>query len=232
MTAPIYRPFITNENALIETMLNDFAKRFETCIPAIVNKVISRDTVEVSPAVLQSDSEGNPIQWANITTTVLTPFSGGIILSMPLSVGDTGWLVGCDLDTSAFKKEKKPSQQMAYSRHLYQYGFFVPDAINGYTISEDDEGAVVLSTLDGKTKITLKDKEINVVSDDKLKINAKSITITSENNDVVIDGINYKNHTHNVIDDEANPTLQTTATVGASSTVGIISGNTGGVNDV
>lgn len=231
MTTPIYRPFVNTENALIATMLSDFAQRFQTCIPAVVNKVISRDTVEVSPAVLQTDSQGDPVQWANITTTVLNPFSGGIFLSMPVAVGDTGWLVAADLDTSVFKQGKKPSQQNSLTRHLYEYGFFVPDAINGYTVSEDDAGAVVLSTLDGKTKITLKDKEINVVSDDKLKINAKSITIESSNNDVVIDGINFKNHKH-VVEENGVPTLATTATVGASSTPGVISGTTGGVSDV
>ena len=218
MVAPIYRPFLPNQNALIETMLNDFAAQFQTCIPAIVKKVISRDTVEVSPAVLQSDSENKPIEWASVTTTVLTPFSSGIFLSMPLAVGDTGWLVAADMDTSLFKKNKKPAQQNVWSRHLYQYGFFVPDAINGYTVSEDDAGAVVLSTLDGKTKITLKDKEINVVSDDKLKINAKSITIDSSNNNVVIDGVNFKNHTH----------LSGSLVVGELP----VTGNTGGVNDV
>ena len=218
MTTPIYRPFLNNENALIETMLSDFAQRFQTCIPAIVKEVKSRDTVIVSPAVLQSDSKGNPVEWANITTTVLTPFSGGIFLSMPLAVGDTGWLVGADLDTSLFKQEKKPAQQNAYSRHLYQYGFFVPDAINGYTVSEDDDGAVVLTTTDGKTKIALKDKEISIVSDDKLKINAKSITIDSSNNNVVIDGINFKNHKH----------LSGTLTAGQVA----VTGSTGEVQDV
>ena len=224
MTRPIYRPFINNENALIETMLSDFAQRFQTCIPAVVKKVISRDTVEVSPAVLQSDSKGNPVEWASITTTVLTPFSGGIFLSMPLEAGDTGWLVASDLDTSLFKKEKKPAQQNALTRHLYQYGFFVPDAINGYTVSEDDEGAVVLTTTNGKTKIALKHNEINIVSDDKLKINAKSITIDSSNNNVVIDGINFKEHTHTVPQGQAvqvNTTTGTGATSASTTTLGV-----------
>lgn len=198
MAPPIYKPFIQNEKELIASMLSDFAKRFQTCIPAIVKKVISRDTVEVSPAVLQSDSYGNPIEWANIRTTVLTPFSSGILLSMPLTVGDTGWLVGADLDTSKFKKEKKPSQQVSFSRHKYQYGFFVPDAINGYTISEDDSGAVVLTTTDGSTKIALKTDDITIKSNNTLKINAKSITITSEGNNITIDNINFKNHKHTV----------------------------------
>lgn len=224
MTTPIYRPFINNDRALIESMLSDFAKRFQTCIPAVVSKVISRDTVEVSPAVLQSDSQGDPVKWADVKTTVLTPFSGGIFLSMPLTVGDTGWLVGSDLDTSEFKKEKKPRQQNSFTRHLYQYGFFVPDAINGYSVSENDAGAVVLSTLDGKTKITLKDKEISVVSDDKLKINAKSITIDSSNNNVVIDGINFKNHTHTVpaaIAVEVSTTTGSGATTATATTSGV-----------
>lgn len=218
MTAPIYRPFVNTESALIETMLKDFAQRFQTCIPAVVKSVISRDTVEVSPAVLQSDSGGKPVEWASVETTVLTPFSGGIFLSMPLAVGDTGWLVGADLDTSAFKKGKKPAQQNSFTRHLYQYGFFVPDAINGYTVSEDDAGAVVLSTLDGKTKIALKDKEISIVSDNVLKINAKSIKIDSSNNNVLIDGVNFKTHTH----------LSGSLVVGQVPVTGI----TGGVNDV
>lgn len=197
MTAPIYRPFINDEKTQIEYLLSDFAKRFQTCIPAKVVQVISRDTVKVSPTVLQSDSEGNPIDWADITTTVLTPFSGGLIISMPLAVGDTGWLVAADLDTSLFKKNKKSSQQVSYTRHLYQYGFFVPDAINGYTISDDDSGAIVISTLDGTTKIALSDGNIDIKSSNTLKINAKSVNITTgATSDVSIDGIDWKTHVH------------------------------------
>lgn len=209
MAPPIYKPFILNDKELIASMLSDFAKRFQTCIPAIVKKVISRDTVEVSPAVLQSDSYGNPIEWANIQTTVLTPFSGGILLSMPLAVGDTGWLVASDLDTSKFKKGKKPSQQVSFSRHKYQYGFFVPDAINGYTISEDDNGAVVLTTIDGKTKIVLKDKKIELKTDGDLKINANNVIITGSSS-VKINNVNWLTHTHSGV------------TSGGSSTGGVV----------
>lgn len=225
MTAPIYKPFILDDSTKIAAMLNDFAARFQTCIPAKVVEVISRDSVKVSPTVLQTDSEGNPVPWADVTTTVLTPFSGGLIISMPLAVGDTGWLVASDLDTSIFKREKKPSQQQAYTRHLYQYGFFVPDAINGYTISDADNGAIVISTIDGTTKISLKDKEITVQSDNLLKINAKSVNITSEGNNVVIDGVNFQNHTHG-ISGAANGTLV------ANLTSGVVSGITDVVTPV
>lgn len=217
MSTIIQEPFINNEQELIASMLNEFAKKFQTCIPARVVNVISRDSVEVSPTVLQTDSDGNPVAWANVTTTVLTPFSGGIFISMPLAVGDTGWLVGADLDTSAFKKEKKDSQQVMFSRHRYQYGFFVPDAINGYTVSEDDSGALVLTNTDGTTKIAIKDNDITIKSKNTLKINAKSVTIESDGNaNVSIDGLNFKNHQHPA------------GTLVANLSTGTVTGNTGG----
>ena len=227
MTKPIFRPFINSEQDLISAMLSDFSSKFQTCIPAVVKEVISRDTVKVSPAVLQTNGDKKPVPWADITTTVLTPFGNSLFISMPCKAGDTGWLVGSDLDTSRFKENKKPATQKGFTRHLYQYGFFIPDAINGYSVSEDDDGAIVLSTLDGKTKISLKDKEINVVSDDKLKINAKSITIDSSNNDVVIDGVNFKNHTHTVPSAIA---VQVNVTTGQGATTA--TAITSGVDDV
>ena len=68
------------------------------------------------------------------------------------------------------------------------------------------------------------DNEINIVSDDKLKINAKSITIDSSNNNVVIDGINFKEHTHTVPQGQAvqvNTTTGTGATSAPTTTLGV-----------
>ena len=194
---PFYNQFANDLPNYIENALRAFAHRFQTCIPAIVKEVKSRDTVTVSPAVLQTASDGSGVAWSDITTTILTPFSSGMFLSMPVAVGDTGWLVGADLDTDKFKQTKEPSQQTVFTRHQYQYGFFVPDAINGYTVSDDDNGAIVLSSTDGKTKISLKDGNIELKSKTDLKISAKNVSITSVGNNVTIDGTNWKTHTHN-----------------------------------
>lgn len=221
MAKPVYNQFTNNLPNYIESTLRTFAHKFQTCIPAIVKEVKSRDTVVVSPAVLQTASDGSPLSWADITTTILTPFCGGMFLSMPVAVGDTGWLVGADLDTDQFKKTKKASQQTIFTRHQYQFGFFVPDAINGYAVSEDDNGALVISTLDGSTKITIKDKEINLVSGKDLKINAQNVSITSNGSNVTIDGINWINHMHLAGTLVANP-----------SEAYKVEGLTGGVNNV
>ena len=214
MARPIYNPFTNNSSNYINDALRAFAYKFQTCIPAIVKKVNSRDSVVVSPAVLLTDSDGRPVKWSDIATTILTPFGGDMFISMPVSVGDTGWLVGADFDTNKFKQDKKPAQQTIFTAHQYQYGFFVPDAINGYTVSDDDNGALVLSSLDGKTKISIKGDEINLVSDNVLKINAKTVSITSSGNNVSIDGINFKTHVH------SGGTLANSA--------GVVAGLTGG----
>jgi len=221
MAKPVYNQFTNDLPNYIGASLRTFAHKFQTCIPAIVKEVKGRDTVTVSPAVLQTASDGSPLPWADITTTILTPFCGGMFLSMPVSVGDTGWLVGADLDTDQFKKTKKPSQQTVLNRHQYQFGFFVPDAINGYTVSESDNGAWVISTLDGSTKITIKDKEISLVSAMDLKINAQNVSINSNGSNVTIDGINWINHMH------------LAGTLVADPTDGYkVEGLTGGVNNV
>lgn len=208
MTKPIYNDFTNNLPNYINDALRVFAQKFQTCIPAVVKKVNSRDSVVVSPAVLLTNSDGLPVKWSDITTTVLTPFGSDMFISMPVAVGDTGWLVGADFDTDKFKDGKKPAQQTVFGTHKYQYGFFVPDAINGYTVSDDDNGGIVISTLDGKTKIVLKDKKIELKTDEDLKINAKNVTITGSSS-VKINNINWLTHTHSGV------------TSGSSSTGGV-----------
>lgn len=221
MTRPLYNQFANNLPDYIEGALRAFAHKFQTCIPAIVKEVKSRDTVVVSPAVLRTASDGSPLGWADITTTILTPFGGSMFLSMPVSVGDTGWLVGSDLDTYKFKQDKKPSQQTIFTRHQYQFGFFVPDMINGYTVSDDDSGAIVLSSIDGSTKITIKGNEISLVSGGDLKITAQNVKIDSSGNNVTIDGINFKAHTHTV---PSGIALQAGSYTGATTATAITSG--------
>lgn len=225
MTKPLYNQFSNNLADYIESSLRAFAHKFQTCIPAIVKEVKSRDTVVVSPAVLQTSSNGTPLEWADITTTMLTPFGGNMFLSMPVAVGDTGWLVGADLDTYKFKQNKKPAQQTIFTRHQYQFGFFVPDIINGYTVEDTDDGAIVLSSIDGSTKISIKKNEISLVSGGDLKINAQNVKIESSGNNVLIDGVNFKAHAHTV---PSGIALQAGSYTGATTATAI----TSGVNNV
>lgn len=219
----IYNPFENNVYAMVNSLIERAVKRLQTCIPAIV-KEADRKYVIAVPAVQQSDSDWNAVDWAEIKLPVYSPLGGGITMSFPLAAGDTGWIIAGDLDPSLFfQNVSSPAKQAFFDRHKYQYGFFLPANLGDFTVSQDDEERWVLTSLDGKTKISI-GEGIDIETDKELKIKGNSVSITSSGNNITIDGTDWKTHTH------SGSSLSTTATVGSSATPGTISGNTGGVN--
>ena len=217
-----YNPYSNTLPAYINEAIKKAIKELQTCIPAIVKEVKGRNQVIVSPAVQQTSPAWNTLSWADIMLPVYAPQGGNGIISMPVSVGDTGWIIAGDLDPSLFFKDTtRPASQNVFDRHNYQYGFFMPCKLGNFGISSDDDDGIVIKK--GDTKIVIKDNEIDIVSNNELKINANSVSITSSGNDITIDGTNFKNHTHSV----GSLSVPTTAPEGSPST---ITGDTGGVN--
>lgn len=193
----IYNPFDQgNIYGLINNAIERAMKRLQVCIPAIIKEVIDRKTIIAVPAVQQSDSDWNAIDWAEIKLPVYSPLGGDIVMSFPLTAGDTGWIMAGDLDPSLFFQDvSAPAKQAFYDRHKYQYGFFVPANMGNFTISQDDENRWVLTSLDGKTRISIGDG-IDIETDKALKIKGNSVSITSSGNNITIDGTNWKTHNH------------------------------------
>lgn len=218
----VYNPYAQNLTGIIEGAIRKYLQKFQTCIPAVVTKVIDRKHVIVSPAVEQINRDWKSVQWANIKLPVCTPYGSDIFVSFKLSAGDTGWIIAGDLDpTLFFNNPSKPQRQNTLERHKYQFGFFVPDSVNGFNIDSNENGLVVGSA-DGKTRV--------IIGKESLKIKADSVIIeTTDGTSVTIDGIDWKNHKH-VVTENGVPTLKTTATIGDSATPGTISGKTGKVD--
>lgn len=218
----IYDPFNNNIYSLINNAIERAIKRLQVCIPAIV-KSASREYVIAVPAVQQSNSDWDAIDWAEIKLPVYSPLGGGIVMSFPLAAGDTGWIIAGDLDPSLFFQDvSSPAKQAFFDRHKYQYGFFLPANLGNFTVSQDDEERWVLTSLDGKTRISV-GEGIDIETDKELKIKGNSITIDSSGNNITIDGTDWKTHTHSV----GSLTVPTTSAQGSPST---ITGDTGGVN--
>lgn len=193
----ILNPYARNVSDLITVAIQSYLQKLQCCIPAIVKEVKSREQVVVSPAVQQTDINWNLQSWASIMLPVYTPQGGKGLISFPVSVGDTGWIIAGDLDPSLFMKDPtKSAGQKVYDRHKYQYGFFLPAIMKDYGIDSADDGGIVIKN--GNTKIVIKENEIDIVSNNALKINANSVNITSSGNNVVIDGLNFKDHTHTI----------------------------------
>lgn len=218
----IWNPYNTDVGSVINSAIQKSLQRVQTCIPAIIKEVKDRNHVVVSPAVQQINSDWQSVPWANITLPVYTPAGAGTFLSFSLDAGDTGWIIAGDLDPSLFFQDSsRPARQNVFDRHKYQYGFFLPCNMETINVSSEDNGGFIIKS--GDTKIVVKHNEIDIVSNNKLKINAKSVNITSSGNNIEIDGVNFKNHTHSV----GSLEVPVTSAEGSPST---ITGNTGGVN--
>lgn len=190
-----YNPFADDLQGYINEAIKKAIKELQTCIPAIVKSVNSRGEVVVSPAIQRTSPDWESLPWAAMTLPVYTPAGGNSVISVPVSAGDTGWIIAGDLDPSLyFKNPKQPSRQNMFDRHNYKYGFFVPSAMNNFSVSSSDDGGIVIQT--GNSKIVVKGNEITIDSNDELKVNAKTVKITSVNNNVTIDGLNFKDHVH------------------------------------
>lgn len=191
-----FNPMANDLYGMIGQMIKKSLYSFQTCIPAIVKEVgENRGYAVVTPAVQQSDVQQESVPWADIRLPIYTPFCNSVVISCPLAVGDTGWIVAGDLDPSLFLADtSKTAKQGVFTRHEYQFGFFVPCKFGEYSVESDESDAFIVKY--GDTKITINGDEMTISSSKPLKINAKSVSITSEGNDIEIDGINFKNHTH------------------------------------
>lgn len=198
----LYNPYAKNLSGVIDGAIRKYLQRFQTCIPAVVKQVIDRKHVVVSPAVEQIDRNWQSVEWASIKLPVCTPCGSDMFVSFNLSVGDTGWIIAGDLDpTLFFNNPDKPQRQNTMERHKYQFGFFIPDSVNGFDIDSNEDG-LVIGSADGKTTVT--------IGKESLKIKADSIIIeTTDNASVSIDGVNWKNHKHNVTANTGEVTVDT-----------------------
>lgn len=182
---------------------NHLLKLFENAIPCIVQSYdFNTNVVTVLPAVKIALTTGEYMQRGVIKVTAWKMHGGGFQIHYPINAGDTGWLIGADCDTSLFKQEKAISDPNTYQKHKYQFGYFLPDKINGFNISQEDKDRLVLQNDAGTEKISIGSSDTKILSSN-LTINASQINITGETSitgNVSITGnmhsTNYDAHTH------------------------------------
>lgn len=157
---------------------NHLLKLIEHCIPCVVQSYdIDTNIVTVMPAVKLALTTGEYMQRSVIKVTAWKLHGGGFQIHYPIKAGDTGWLIAADTDTSLFKQEKSVSDPNTYQKHKYQFGYYLPDKINGFNVSDDDKERLVLQNDAGTEKIS--------IGENDTKINTAKLSITG---DVEIDG--------------------------------------------
>ncbi len=188
---------------MVKQLIKAVKLNMENRIPCEVTAISDdRSTVSVKPLIKIVSNADEELDRGEIKgIKVFTAGAGGMIISFPISVGDIGWLEACDRDISLFLQSYAESSPPTERMHSFSDAHFMPDAMTGYTISEEDEGALVVQTTDAVHKISLSDSGLKVTSTSNVDINGATITPTG---DVVTAGgvsldefkAEYDAHTH------------------------------------
>lgn len=169
--------------AFINEILKYNAIKTESCIPAII-KEYDRNTHKAlaQPLVKRMVSMNDGIEEQEIL-----PFEvhvqrlqcNNFSIDIPLSIGDTGWIIASDRDTTnvknankatpidksnpdsgPFASNKGPQAPNTYLLHKYSQGLFIPDRWGEITVEPLDEDSIFIMNKSGK-KIRI-DKDLNV----------------------------------------------------------------------
>ena len=170
-----------------QNLLRQFAMDIETAIPAVVLSYDRADNiVTCRPAINRVTVENESVERSEVVVPCLNLAGNGIGLNFPLKSGDTGWIIAADSDTENFKRTLAVSDPNTYEIHRYQHGFFIPDQVSGFEIAEEDSDALVIQTLDGKTKIAIGAGQISIASESNVKVNALTADVTAVTSATVI----------------------------------------------
>lgn len=166
ITNPSYNISDTGLNGAIDFKLKQNLLQIEKAAPA---KIISYDRNK-NRAVCQIlsyavNSDGDNLTRKPLTDIPVANFGGGnFVLSFPVKIGDIGYIIASDGNISVFKKILDFFAPATEQRHKYKDGIFYPLIINGFTVNENDNNAVLLSSLDGTTKISLSEGKAEITA--------------------------------------------------------------------
>lgn len=164
-----------------QNLLRQFSLDLEMTLPAtVISYDRAKNLVTCRPAINRITVENKSVERSEVVVPCVNFTGNDIGINFPLKAGDTGWIIAADRDTENFKKTRKVADPHTYELHRYDFGMFIPDQVSGFKVSNDDKNALVIQTLNGKTKIAIDHQKITIESQKDLVINADSATINIE----------------------------------------------------
>ena len=95
---------------------------------------------------------------------VLSMGGGGFVIYFSLKPGDFGWIKSNDRDISLFLQELQESPPNTVRMHSFSDAIFIPGILAQYLINPEDEGNMVMQSLDGTVKISLGPAKIKIAA--------------------------------------------------------------------
>lgn len=148
----------------LKTVLRKHLESVDDCLPCRViafNGDRNKPRVTVQPMVEILTTSKQRVGRAQVPSVpVLVSGAGGFLLSFPIKPGDFGYIKANDRDISLVMQSGKDSAPNTLRLHSFADAVFIPSALEGYTISEDEEGRAVFQNTGGTSKISMGDDSI------------------------------------------------------------------------
>lgn len=168
----------------IDSVLYAHDLKFENMIPAIVVEYDrNNNKATVTPAiatVFVDESVRTRQDLVEIPTLALG--GGNFVISFPLKKGDLGWIHAADRDLDEFKSTLAVARPNNGTLHKFGQGMFIPDIFRQYTINEEDEGAMVIQSTDGATRISIRGDNIKITAPTGVVVDTPLTTFTGDVN--------------------------------------------------
>lgn len=142
----------------------------------------NRDTnrVDIQPLIMLKATDGSKINRQVIKNIPVFRFGGGgFFISVPIKVGDFGWIKANDRDISLMVQSGGKADIPNTKRlHSFNDGLFFPDTLKDWIIDNKNANALVISSMDGSTCIAVDNGRVEIDTQD-LIINATNIQFNS-----------------------------------------------------
>lgn len=104
---------------------------------------------------------------------VLSLGAGNFHINFPVKEGDLGWIYACDRDISLFLQSLTAQPAgLEGASHKFSDAIFIPDTYRNYTINAEDADAMVIQSVDGATRVSIRADNIKVTAPVKVQIDA------------------------------------------------------------
>jgi hypothetical protein len=197
------------------------------------NRMTNRAMVQ--PLISIIGTNGQRVGRAPIAAVPVLALGGGnFFVNFPLGPGDVGWIEASDRDISLYLQGAQQSSPYDGRIHSFENGRFVPDVFDNYTFTPD-ASSMVISSLDGSTRIVISEGKINLIAPD-VQINSQTVEINASTSVTVNTGAYNINATGSGTEVTGTVTLPVNTTIAGvpfptheHSGVQTGGGNTGGV---
>lgn len=185
MNKPILNALPGQDESLSGTMRALFkmhGQNVDNLIPAkVVNYDRANNIATVQPQIMYQDTQDQQHsrgQLANIP--VISLGGGGFTINFPLVNGDFGWILAADRDFTLFLQAMKESEPNTQRQHSFSDSWFIPDVFRQYTINSADSNAMVIQSLDGTTRISIRAGEIDIIAPSAVKVTTPKATFSQD----------------------------------------------------